>query len=130
MVSAVEVTPSPSGGAQFWNQAGDPNIKRTNFTTSAVWFNKAAFAAPAPGTFGVQPRNALRNPANWEANLSVHRTFPVAERQRLEFRWEAFNVFNHPNLDAANNNPTQGSFGLVTSKTGNRTMQVILQYVF
>jgi hypothetical protein len=82
------------------------------------------------GTFGNQPRNALRNPGSWEANLSIHRNFPLAERQRMEFRWEAFNVFNHPNLGAANNNPTAGSFGLITSKDGNRTMQVSLQYVF
>ncbi|PYS33218.1 MAG: hypothetical protein DMG14_32330 [Acidobacteria bacterium] len=120
----------PGGGAQFWNEVGDPKIKRTEFTTSAVWFNKAAFAQPAPGTFGIQPRNALRNPGSWEQNLSIHRRFPVTERQRLEFRWEAFNVFNHPNLGAANNNPTQGSFGLVTTKDGNRTMQIMLQYVF
>jgi hypothetical protein len=120
----------PGGGQQFWNQVGDPKIMRTDFTTSAVWFNKAAFAAPAAGTFGAQPRNALRNPGSWEANLSVHRNFPVTEGQRFEFRWEAFNVFNHPNLGDAGNNPTMGSFGLVTSKDGNRTMQVSLQYVF
>jgi len=120
----------PGGGAQFWNQTGDPKIQRTDFTTSAVWFNKAAFIAPSAGTFGSQPRNALRNPGSWEANLSIHRNFPVAERQRMEFRWEAFNVFNHPNLGSPNNNPTAGSFGLVTSKDGNRTMQVSLQYVF
>ncbi|HYR84485.1 MAG TPA: TonB-dependent receptor [Terriglobia bacterium] len=128
----------PGGGMQFWNQIRDPKIQRTKFTTSAVWFNKDAFAAPAAGTFGVQPRNALRNPGSWEANMSLHRNFPVTEGQRLEFRLEAFNVFNHPNpgspgapaVNPVNNNPTQGSFGLVTAKDGNRTMQVSLQYVF
>jgi hypothetical protein len=39
-------------------------------------------------------------------------------------------VLNHPTFGAANSNPTSGSFGLVTSKTGNRTMQVMLQYRF
>jgi len=37
---------------------------------------------------------------------------------------------NQPNLGSANSNPTSGSFGLVTSKTGNRTMQFIVQYRF
>ena len=120
----------PGGGPQFWNQIADPKIQRTDFTTSAVWFDKSAFATPSAGTFGVQPRNALRNPGSWEANLSIHRNFPVAEAQRLEFRWEAFNVFNHPNWSAANSNPTLGSFGLVTAKSGSRTMQVSMQYVF
>ncbi|MPZ20888.1 MAG: hypothetical protein GEV06_23735 [Luteitalea sp.] len=45
-------------------------------------------------------------------------------------RWEVFNVLNHQTLGSANSNPTSGSFGPVTSKTGNRTMQVVLQYGF
>jgi hypothetical protein len=35
---------------------GDPTIQHTEFTTSSVWFNKAAFVAPSAGTFGNQPR--------------------------------------------------------------------------
>jgi hypothetical protein len=53
----------PGSGDQFWNQIGDPNqVTRTEFTDSAVWFNRDAFAQPAPGTFGVQRRNSLRQP--------------------------------------------------------------------
>jgi hypothetical protein len=33
-------------------------------------------------------------------------------------------------LGSANGNPTSGSFGLVTSKTGNRNMQIVLQLQF
>ena len=62
-----------------------------------------------------------------------------AQRQRrgigrkdhtFDLRWDAFNVLHAPTLGTANNNPTSGSFGLVTSKTGNRTMQLVLQYRF
>jgi len=117
-------------GNQFWNQVGDPGIERTDFTKSAVWFNKAAFAAPAQGTFGVQPRNGLRNPGFWEMNMSVRRSFRVTEKQSFNLRWEAFNMLNHSNFGSAVSNPTSGSFGLVTSKSGNRTMQFVLQYRF
>jgi hypothetical protein len=121
----------PGSGNQFWNQIGDPmDVTRTSFTDSAVWFNGAAFAAPAQGTFGVQPRNALRNPGFWEWNLSVHRRIPIVKDHTFDFRWDAFNVLNAPTLGGANSNPTSGSFGLVTSKTGNRTMQLMLQYRF
>jgi hypothetical protein len=121
----------PGSGNQFWNQIGDPmDVQRTSFATSAVWFNAAAFAAPAPGTFGVQKRNSLRNPGFWEWNLSVRRRVPIVRDHAFDFRWDAFNVVNATTLGAANNNPTSGSFGLVTSKTGNRTMQLMLQYRF
>jgi hypothetical protein len=52
-------------GNQFWNLVGDPSFEPTPFTNDATWFNKAAFAQPAPGTFGTQPRNILRNPGFW-----------------------------------------------------------------
>jgi hypothetical protein len=120
----------PGSGNQFWNLVGDPSIEPTSFTNSAVWFNKAAFAAPAPGTFGVQPRNILRNPGFYEWDLGIRKNFPVVEQHRLQFRCELFNVLNHPNWDAAVSDPTSGSFGLVTSKTGNRTIQLALKYIF
>ena len=117
-------------GNQFWNLVGDPNIATTSFTDSAVWFNKNAFAQPAPGTFGVQTRNSLRNPGYWDADVGLRKNFPTVESQLLQFRWEIFNLVNHPNWNGANADPTSGSFGLVTSKSGNRVMQLALKYIF
>lgn len=65
----------------------------------------------------MQARNALRQPGFWEW---IRRGFKVTEGQIFYLRWEAFNALNHPTLGSANSNPTSGSFGLVTSKTGNR----------
>jgi hypothetical protein len=117
-------------GNQFWNLNGDPNIEPTSFTDSAVWFNKNAFSVPAAGTFGVQPRNSLRNPGFWNVDGAIRKNFPTFERQFLQFRFETFNIFNHPNWGAANANPTSGSFGMVTSKSGNRAIQLALKYIF
>jgi len=41
-----------------------------------------------------------------------------------------FNVLNRPTLGAAATNPTSPDFGTITSLTGNRTMQIGLQYQF
>ncbi len=117
-------------GNQFWNLTGDPHLEPTAFTTSAVWFNKAAFTQPAAGTFGAQPRNILRNPGFWEWDLGIRKNFPITEKQRLQFRTELFNVTNHPNWSGANSDPTSASFGLVTGKSGNRTIQLALKYIF
>jgi len=117
-------------GNQFWNLVGDPNLEPTAFTDSAVWFNKNAFAQPAQGTFGVQPRNILRQPGYWDIDGGLRKNFLSFEKQLLQFRFEVFNVANHPNWGSANANPTNGSFGTVTSKSGNRVMQLALKYIF
>lgn len=54
-------------------------------------------------TFGPFPanmttRNAFKGPAAWNMDLAFGKTFAVTERVALEFRAEAFNVFNHHNM--------------------------------
>lgn len=118
-------------GNQFWNLTGDPNISTTAFTDSAIWFNKDAFAQPAAGTFGVQARNILRQPGAWYWDMGLRKNFPAfGERQRLQMRLEVFDILNHPNWGGATSGPTSGSFGKVTSKGGNRTVQIALKYIF
>jgi hypothetical protein len=117
-------------GNQFWNQVSDPSVQVGDFINSAVWFKKDAFAAPAAGTFGAQERNALRNPGFWNVDGALRKNFPTYESQLLQLRFEFFNVFNHPNWNGANANPTSGTFGLVTGKSGNRNIQLAVKYIF
>ena len=121
----------PGSGSQFWNVIGDPNGVRTEFDcTRAIWFDKSAFQNPALGTFGIQDPNSLRQPGFWDLNMSLRKSVQLVNNQRIELRWEAFNVLNHPRLGNAVTNPNSGDFGTITSKAGNRTMQLGLQYVF
>src|SRR5262245_44417908 len=120
----------PGSGNQFWNVVGDPEIDPGEFTSSAQWFNPAAFARPAAGTFGIQPRNLLRNPATWNFDLGIRKSVRISGSHQVQFRIEAFNVLNHPNWDMANNNPNSGSFGQVTRKLGERTVHLALKYSF
>jgi hypothetical protein len=121
----------PGSGSQFWNLSGDPSIAVTPFTNSAVWFNKAAFSIPAQGTFGVQTRNTLRGPGfrNWD--MGLRKNFHVYEAQTLQFRFEVFDILNHPNWSNPVTDPTNGSFGLITGKTSDsRQLQLALKYIF
>jgi Carboxypeptidase regulatory-like domain/TonB dependent receptor len=76
------------------------------------YFNTAAFAYPAVGTFSTLGRNAFVGPGYFYTNLTVGRTFPLGFREgtSLAFRADAFNVFNNVNL----NNPN-GEFSCSSS---------------
>jgi hypothetical protein len=69
-------------------------------------FNPAVLSEPVASQNGNgdAPRNFLRGFGATEADLAVQRTFPLFEQLRLQFRAEAFNVFNHPNFGPLNGN--------------------------
>jgi hypothetical protein len=57
--------------------------------------NPAAYVAPRGLTFGNAGRNSLNNPGRWNWDSALQKNFPVMEHANLEFRAEAFNLFNH-----------------------------------
>jgi len=59
------------------------------------WFNPAAYAAPAPGTFGQNLRDSLYGPHFLNMDFGIGKTFSITERVKFEFRADAFNVLNH-----------------------------------
>jgi len=73
--------------------------------------NPAAFAVPAAGQFGNAPRNFVRGFGAWQMDLAVRREFPIREKVKLQFRAEAFNIFNHPNFGLINANYCSGGPG-------------------
>lgn len=130
VTTAVDIA-GVAGSGQYYNIVGDPDEGRTEFDgTRAVWFNRNAFQAPAAGTYATTwERNNLRQPGFWDLHMSLRKSVAVGTH-RAEFKWDVFNVLNHTNLGGANSNPTSADFGLITSRNGNRTMQIGLQYIF
>lgn len=57
--------------------------------------NPAAFAAPQGLTFGTAGRNFLNNPSRLNFDMSLLKSFRVFGERSLQFRVEAFNIFNH-----------------------------------
>jgi len=55
-------------------------------------------ALPACGTIGNAGRNSLRGPHAFFSDLSVAKNFSITERIHAQFRFDAYNVFNHPVL--------------------------------
>jgi hypothetical protein len=57
--------------------------------------NPSQFVAPRGLTFGNAGRNFLNNPSRLNFDMAVLKRFAIREGTALEFRAEAFNVFNH-----------------------------------
>lgn len=60
--------------------------------------NPAAFAIPAPGTFGNLGRDALHGPNLAQLDFTLSKRFHVGEKSSLEFRAEFYNLLNHTNF--------------------------------
>src|ERR1700687_5134391 len=78
---------------------GNPNGAIPAGYTSNIFgpllVNPTAFAAPQGLTFGNTPRNVARNPHQINFDMALYKHFAIKESAALEFRAEAFNVFNH-----------------------------------
>jgi len=85
------------------------------------WINPAAFAVPAPGTFGNAPRNIARGPGVWQIDLGVAKSIPLGERAHLEFRSEFFNIFNHPQFGLPQATFGVPGFGSITQTVNTTT---------
>jgi hypothetical protein len=102
------------------------------------WFNIAAFAVPAKGTWGNAGRNLGRGPGVNQFDLALHKSINIKENHRLAFRAEFFNAFNRPHLGSPGSNiSSPASFGRITSPmnrtigTGTaRQIQFMLRYSF
>jgi hypothetical protein len=93
-------------------------------------YNRAAFAAPAVGTYGNMGLFSVRGFAAWSLDAALTRQFGIREGQRMEVRAEAFNVTNSVRPNDPNTTITNTNFGRITSVQAPRIMQFALKYVF
>ena len=115
----------------------------------------------APGTFGVPAcdssgcdqweslygttgRNTFRGPFQMRFDMSLAKQFQFKDRYQLRFEADAFNIFNHADFDAPNNDvtffpnfvgpptiPPQGSLGVIQHTIGSpRFLQLALHLAF
>jgi len=100
------------------------------FETRQRWVNPACYSTPAFGTFGNVGRNSLTGPGLFNLDFALHRNFSITERVRLQFRGEAFNVFNHPNFNLPATGFDSPTFASLTSAMDPRQIQLGLKLVY
>jgi hypothetical protein len=115
---------------------GNPHLagNRTQTQKLGEWFNTAAFATPV-NSDGNTGRNFLTGPGFVNLDAALIRSFaipfgPFRETQKLDFRTEAFNLFNHPNFTSPDGAMADGTFGSIHSAGSPRILQFALKLVF
>jgi outer membrane receptor protein involved in Fe transport len=120
-------------GSSFADLVGKPFLDtgRSRAETIAQYFNPAAFALAATGTFGTSPRNLMHGPGALSFDLGLMKVYPLTEKLRLQFRAELFNALNTPRFSTpfANVN-TPARFGKIESASDPRIVQLALKISF
>ena len=105
---------------------GRPDPQRQSISE---WFNTAAFAQPAPFTFGNAPRymGNVRAPGMEDFDIGIQKWFRYRDALRLQFRAEMFNAFNRANFYAPDGNLTDPTFGVISATLPPRDIQMGLK---
>lgn len=134
---------------------GNTNDQRPNLVPDQALylaggvFNLAAFCTPGtadalypggtcPSGFGDVPRNFLRGPGVWQLDLALAKRFPIKEQVQVDFRAEAFNLFNRAMYANPDGLVSASDFGRIylplnTTPVGlgtPRQMQFMLKFSF
>ena len=110
------------------NLVGDPHLDNR---TPERWFNTAAFAIPAPFTFGNAGRNILTGPGLVNVDVGVSRRFRVTERFAVTLEAQAFNVANNTHFDLPERYADEpANFGRIFSAKPPRQVQLGLRVDF
>ncbi|MBK7927667.1 MAG: TonB-dependent receptor [Bryobacterales bacterium] len=130
-ISAACTMPGVSGLGCYADRFRDANLPGGQQSMDR-WFDTTAYANPGPYSFGSGSRTEpnLRNPGTFGFDTVFSRWQPIKERLRLQFRAEFYNLLNHPNLGAPTTGITSSTFGVITSKAGNRTVVMALRLEF
>jgi hypothetical protein len=124
-VPSCSVRPNLVGSIQY---PATP-AKETSGIGTIQWVSPAAFAINnLPGTsvatFGNLAHDGVWGPGRDNWNMSMFKTFAFTERLHFELRADAFNIWNHPQMNGVDSTVGDPNFGLATSAWTPREFQI------
>ncbi len=99
----------------------------TNMSDPDHAFDPTVFAFPGAGSVGNVGRNTLIGPHFISQDFAVLKSFLVRESQRVQFRAEFFNLFNHANFKLPENRLDQSGVGKIGDTFDPRLIQFSLR---
>jgi hypothetical protein len=119
---STAVVPDGNTSGQRPNLVPGVSIYPVGGPTFGQWLNPAAFAIPAPGTWGNAGRSIATGPGLAQVDWALQKNTRIAEGKALIFRIEAFNLFNRTQAGNPGTTLTSpASFGLINTGL-NRTI--------
>ncbi len=130
--SGFALTPGLSvsnpGLASYPDRVAGSSVKGPK--TVAEWFNTSAFVQAPYGYFGDAAPGSIPGPGVIDFDMAFYKDFRIREPLTLQFRAEAFNIFNHTNFSGVSTALGAGNFGQVTSALDPRKMEFALRLQF
>ncbi len=134
--NSLDITGSATQGARVV-VLGDAVLSKGERTFSRN-FKTEMFARPAVGTVGNAATTQIRGPGVNNFDMSLFKDFPIRESMKLQFRAEAYNLFNHTQFSGldttarfdASGNQVNTNFGAFTAARGPRILQFALRFYF
>jgi hypothetical protein len=123
-------TQNTSAPVDLPNLAPGPILTNTNPRSGQAYFNTALFSAETSGTIGNSPRRFFHGPGlnNWD--MALLKTTRITESKTLEFRFEAFDIWNHTQFKNPGGVFGSMQFGAVSAAQDPRIMQAALKFLF
>jgi outer membrane receptor protein involved in Fe transport len=98
--------------------------------TPGSFVDKLGLAEYGPFPANMSARNAFRGPGFWNLDGGVFKNFRITERTSFQFRFEAYNVFNHANLFIRGDEAEVNTGYVPASFFGRRNVQIAGKLIF
>jgi hypothetical protein len=105
-------------------------LNNANPRSGQTYFNTSLFSLDALGRTGNSSSAFFHGPGIDNFDMALLKNFKITESKTLEFRLEAFNIFNQAQFSNPDGNINSSVFGLVTSAAAPRILQMALRFEF
>ncbi len=124
-----------AGVSSLANLEGSHKIGQIyHFGDRTYWFSPDQadlFSFPKAGETANSGRNSFTGPRYFNLDAMLRKNFWIGEKTSVQFRFEAYNLFNNTRFANPNSNLYDSLFGVITSTRGNpRRIQMALKLQF